>query len=73
MARALESIGMQEPADLIGRDALDLYQRLCRQRGARQDPCVLDVFLSIERFLAGDDARSWWEFTAERQWHHPDL
>lgn len=73
MARALESIGVETPAELIGRDALDLYQRLCRQRGARQDPCVMDVFLSIEAFLSGDEARSWWEFSAERRRHHPEL
>ncbi|MEB3321900.1 MAG: helix-hairpin-helix domain-containing protein [Synechococcaceae cyanobacterium] len=73
MARALESLGCLRPADLIGRDPLELYRSLCRQRGARQDPCVLDVFLSIEHFLAGGDARPWWEFTAERRRRHPDL
>ena len=73
MARALESIGVGSPADLCGRDALDLYRHLCRQRGARQDPCVLDVLLSIERFLATGDARPWWEFSVERRRRHPDL
>jgi hypothetical protein len=73
MARALQSIDVATPADLIGRDALDLYRCLCRQRGARQDPCVLDVFLSIEAFLSGGEARPWWEYTAERRRRHQDL
>jgi hypothetical protein len=73
MARALESIGCQTPADLIGRDALDLYRSLGRQRGVRQDPCVLDVFVSIERFLKGEEPRPWWAYSAERRRRHPDL
>lgn len=73
MATALESLGCQAPADLIGRDPLDLYERLCRQRGERQDPCVLDVLVSIERFLAGGKARPWWAYSRERRRRHPDL
>ena len=33
----------------------------------RHDPCMLDVFISISRFMAGDVPRPWWEFTAERK------
>jgi hypothetical protein len=73
MAAALETIGVHRPADLIGQDPLSLYRRLCRHRGARQDPCVLDVFLSIERFLAGKEAQPWWKFSAERRRQHPHL
>lgn len=73
MAAALRSLGCETPADLVGRDPLELYRRLCRQRGCRQDPCVLDVFLSIERFLAGEEARPWWAFSQERRRCHPVL
>jgi hypothetical protein len=73
IAGVLRSLGCATPADLIGRDALDLYQRLCRQRGRRQDPCVLDVFLSIERFLAGEDPRPWWAYSPERRRRYPNL
>jgi hypothetical protein len=27
---------------------------------------VIDVFLSVTRFMAGEDAR-WWDYTAERK------
>lgn len=37
MAAALQSLGYQTPADLIGCDAFSLYQRLSRQRGCRQE------------------------------------
>ena len=42
-----------------------------RASGSRQDPCVLDVFLSITRFLAGEEPRRWWAYTAERANHMP--
>ena len=33
----------------------------------RHDPCVLDVFMSITRFMDGDPPRPWWDYTAERK------
>lgn len=73
IAGVLRSLGFATPADLIGRDGIDLYRRLCRQRGGRQDPCVLDVFLSIERFLAGEEPRPWWAYSQERRRRYPNL
>jgi len=67
MARDLKFIGINAPAQLVGNDPLKLYQGLCRKRGARQDPCVLDVFISITRFMNGDEPRPWWAYTAERK------
>jgi hypothetical protein len=72
-ARSLLSLGYRVPADLIGADPLDLYHRLGELRGCRQDPCVLDVFIAITRFLDGEPARPWWAYTAERRRQHPDL
>ena len=73
MARALQLLGFTRPVDLVGQDPLALYRRLCERRGDRQDPCVLDVFLSITRFLAGEEPRRWWAYTAERRKRYPDL
>lgn len=69
MAADLRRLGYAAPADLTGADAWEMYDRLCVLTGNRQDPCVLDVFLSVVRFMAGDEARSWWAYTAERKRH----
>jgi hypothetical protein len=73
MAAALQSLGYQAPADLDNCDAFELYQRLIQQRGCRQDPCVLDVFLSIQRFLAGEPPQPWWAYSKERRRRYPQL
>lgn len=67
MAGDLRRLGYQRPADLVGANPLDLFQRLERLTGQRQDPCVLDTFVSITRFLAGEPAQPWWVFSAERK------
>lgn len=67
MKRDMELIGVRTPAQLIGRDPLKLYRSLCAKTATRQDPCVLDVFISITRFMDGEDPRPWWAFTAERK------
>jgi len=67
MARDLKFISINAPEQLVGKDPLKLYQSLCRKRGARQDPCVLDVFISITRFMNGDAPRPWWAYTEERK------
>lgn len=52
---------------LVGRNPYELYEQLCAITGVRQDPCVLDVFISITRFMDGDDPLPWWAYTAERK------
>jgi hypothetical protein len=71
IARDLRSIGIKQPQDLIGRDPLSLYQALCDRTRARQDPCVLDTFISAVRFMEGAPARPWWFYTAERKKKFP--
>ena len=44
LARDLELLGYRVPADLIGQDGLEMYQRLERITGTHHDPCVLDSF-----------------------------
>ncbi|MFC1568917.1 helix-hairpin-helix domain-containing protein [bacterium] len=67
IARDLKKIGIVEPAQLIGQDPIQLYGSLCEQTGMRQDPCVLDTFMSIVSFMEGGPALPWWAFTSERK------
>ena len=67
MAEDLERLGIRAPAQLTGRDPYALYDALCALTSQRHDPCVIDVFISITRFMNGDDARPWWHYTAERK------
>ncbi len=63
----LRLIGIRVPAHLEGRDPYDLYAQLCLRTGVVHDPCVIDVFLSVMRFLQGEAPRPWWSFSAERK------
>ena len=63
----LRLLGINKPADLIGRSPLEMYKQLCKKTGVRHDPCVLDVFMSITSFMNGDAPREWWAYTAERK------
>lgn len=73
MARDFETLGYTIPADLAGVDPLELYETLCERSGARHDPCVLDTFISVTRFLAGEEPQPWWNYTEERKRLHPDI
>ena len=67
IARDLRSIGIKQPQDLVGRNPHSLYQALCDRTRTRQDPCVLETFISAVRFMEGAPARPWWSYTAERK------
>ena len=54
-------------APLVGECPFAMYERLCAITGRRHDPCVIDVFMSITRFMAGEAPRPWWEYTATRK------
>ena len=66
-AADLVLLGIEKPADLLGQDPYDMYYRLCDITGQRHDPCVIDVFISITRFINGDGPKPWWHYTAERK------
>ena len=66
-AKDLQLLGINSPIDLRGKDPLEMYRALCNKTGVRQDPCVLDVFMSITRFINGDPPQPWWFYTAERK------
>lgn len=67
MARDLRLIGIVEPGQLGGKCPLEMYRDLCLKTGVRQDPCVIDVFMSVTSFMAGNEALPWWHFTSERK------
>jgi hypothetical protein len=67
IAADLQAIGIDAPSQLAGRSALQLYRDLCVATGKRHDPCVLDVFMSVTRFIDGEPPRAWWHYTAERK------
>lgn len=73
IARDLRLIGIERPAQLAGRDPLRLYRALSRATGVRQDPCVLDTFISITDFMDGGRPRVWWSFTDARKRKYGDL
>lgn len=72
MARDFRRLGFAHPHELAGADPLALYLGLCRITGSRHDPCVLDVFMSVTDFLAGNPPRPWWHYTAERKARYGD-
>jgi hypothetical protein len=67
IAADLVLIGVSSPEDLISRDPYQMYRELSVATKSYQDPCVLDTFISITRFMAGEDPKPWWKYTAERK------
>ncbi len=67
MAADLRLLGFTAPQDLRGHCPYALYDALCAKSGTRHDPCVVDVFISIIRFLDGATPQPWWAYTAERK------
>lgn len=66
-AEDLKLIGIHTPRQLVGKNPVALYEDLCVKTGVRHDPCVLDVFMSITRFMDGEDPKAWWDYTPERK------
>ena len=67
VAKDLRGLGITAPAALCGRDPYALYAQLNAAPGMRVDPCMLDTFIAATRFMAGEPARPWWAYTAERK------
>lgn len=67
LAADLRLIGIPHPADLRGKDAFVLYQKLSAATGQRQDPCVLDTFMAAVDFMRGAPAAPWWHYTPQRK------
>jgi len=73
LAADLRLLGIDTPQQLTGQDPLRLYRRLCDITRTRQDPCVLDTFLSATDFMAGNPPQAWWHYTAARKQQWPSL
>ncbi len=67
LANDLRLIGIDTPEQLQGKEPLELYETLCEKTGAKQDPCVLDVFISITDFMNGNEPKVWWDYTTQRK------
>jgi hypothetical protein len=72
-ARDFELLGFTQPSQLVGADPWHLYQALCVASGTRQDPCVLDVLMSVTDFLGGAAAKPWWDYTEVRKRRYGNL
>ena len=69
----LRLLGIENPQALVGKDPHALYLKLCKKTGARQDPCVLDVFISCVRYMEGAPRRPWWAYTKQRKRDYLEL
>jgi hypothetical protein len=67
VAADFKVLGVARPQDLIGRDPYALFDELCRLTKQRHDPCLLDTFIAVIRFMEGEPAKPWWAYTAERK------
>ena len=67
IANYLQLIGVDHPKKLIGKEVFELYDELCEITGKRQDPCVIDIFMSVVHFMEGGEPLPWWFFTDERK------
>ena len=66
IAQDLYDIGLRSPDELAGRDAGELYDRLCILRNQRIDRCVLYVFRCAIYFASNEshepDKLKWWKW-----------
>ncbi len=60
-------LGIYKPSQLEGKCPFEMYEMLCEKTASRHDPCVIDVFISVTRFMAGEEPRPWWAYTEERK------
>ncbi len=67
LAADLHLIGIHTPGELKGRDPYAMFEALCAATQQRHDPCVIDVFISMTRFMNGAPPAVWWQFTEERK------
>ena len=67
IAADLRALGIRRPGQLKRRNPYALYDRLNRVTGLRHDPCLLDTFIAVVRFVDGGPAKPWWAYTAERK------
>ncbi|MGI8648360.1 MAG: mitomycin resistance protein [Acidimicrobiales bacterium] len=62
-----QRIGITRISQLAGRDAVEIYEDMCRADRQRIDPCLLDTVMSAVEQSNGGPARPWWDYTTERK------
>ncbi len=67
IARDFELLGLHKPIELVHKNPLTLYRRLCKISGVRQDPCVLDTYIAVIDFMNGAPAKPWYSYTTGRK------
>ena len=67
IAADLRQLGITSPGDLPGRDPYAMYDDLCQLTGQRHDPCLLDTFIAVVRYMEGGPKQPWWAYTAQRK------
>ena len=65
--KIFNTLGINKPIQLIGRDPYKMYNELCNTTNQKYDSCVIDIFISAVRYMEGDSPKKWWEFTEERK------
>ena len=65
MARDFEMLGIRSVTALAKQEPWKMYERLARQTGQRQDPCVLDTFCAAvaqarNPRLPAEQCQWWW-------------
>lgn len=69
--RDFELLGVRTVAQLARQNPRQLYQRLERSTGQRQDPCVLDVFhaavAQARNLRLPAEKCQWWYWSRERK------
>jgi len=66
-AEDLRQLGIYEPDQLVGKCPFEMYAKLCEKTAMHHDPCVIDIFISVVRFMNGEEPRAWWTYTEERK------
>ncbi len=71
MLRDFEMLGVKSVEQLAREEPKEMYERLGRIVGARQDPCVLDVFTAAVAQARDPELppaqRQWWYWSRERR------
>ncbi len=67
-----QTLGLQSPQQLVGRDPWKLYHDLSVATKTLQDPCVLDVLWAAVDYMNGNPPQPWWHYTAARKVHYQE-
>jgi hypothetical protein len=60
-------LGIKSVHELANAEADDLYVRLKKITGRRQDPCIWDIFAAIIHEARTGIKQPWWEWTSVRK------